>query len=193
MCFPALGLREGWLFEQLSDEQRAIDPLIDAARSFGRPNARVPEFDDALIRWTDKLFRNEGQADRRLRWAACMLSDIAWADHRDVQARMCFDRLLRFPFITVDHADRAFLATAVHARYSGDTDAPELETAKRLLITAWQSWVRQLDEELGPKAGPRSIVAPRSWLLRTGWHKHGPLPFEATPGRSRAGKNRSRR
>ena len=49
-------------------------------------------------------------------------------------------------------------------------------------ITAWQSWVRQLDEELGPKTGPRSIVAPRSWLLRTGWHKHGPLPFEATPG-----------
>lgn len=133
VVFSALGLREGWLFEQLSDEQRAIDPLIDAARSFGRPNARVPEFDDALIRWTDKLFRNEGQADRRLRWAACMLSDIAWADHRDVQARMCFDRLLRFPFITVDHADRAFLATAVHARYSGDADAPELETAKRLL------------------------------------------------------------
>ena len=60
-------------------------------------------------------------------------------------------------------------------------------------ITAWQSWVRQLDEKLGPEAGPRSIVAPRSWLLRTGWHKHGPLPFEAIPGAAMAGKNRSRR
>jgi len=133
VVFSALGLREGWLFEQLSDDQRAVDPLIDAARSFGRPNARVPEFDDALIRWTDELFANEGPADRRLRWAACMLSDIAWADHRDVQPRICFERLLRFPFITVDHADRAFLATAVHARYSGDTEDPELEPARRLL------------------------------------------------------------
>ena len=61
-------------------------------------------------------------------------------------------------------------------------------------IAAWQSWVRQLDETLGPKAGPRSIVAPRSWLLKIGWHKHGPLPLAAIPGQgSRGGTKRSRR
>jgi len=45
-------------------------------------------------------------------------------------------RLLQFPFIGVDHAERVFIATAIHARYAGRTDAPWLSPADRLLTPA---------------------------------------------------------
>ncbi|MCB1970763.1 MAG: hypothetical protein KDG54_10195 [Geminicoccaceae bacterium] len=76
-------------------------------------------FSDALIRWTDGLLDGETETGRRLRQAACRLSDIAWADHVDVQARDSFERLLTFPFIGLDHPQRVWLAAVIHARYGG--------------------------------------------------------------------------
>ena len=104
--FSALGLREGWLYSQLAETERYLDPLLEGAQLFGLPLARVPEFAPALARWTDDLFPGETPADRRLRLAVCALSDIAWRDHPDVRAEESFRRLLQFPFIGLDHAER---------------------------------------------------------------------------------------
>ena len=92
-----------------------------------------PRFAPALARWTDGLFPGEVPADRRLRLAVCALSDIAWRDHPDVRAEESFRRLLQFPFIGIDHAERAFIALAIHARYAGGADARWLEPAVSLL------------------------------------------------------------
>ena len=115
----ALGLREGFLFSRLEKNEQENDPLIEGARAFGVPRARVPGFGEALQRWTAKLFGNETVSERRLREAACLLSDIAWADHADVKARDSFERLLQFPFIGLDHVERVRLAATIHARYGG--------------------------------------------------------------------------
>ncbi|MEZ5838216.1 MAG: Ppx/GppA phosphatase family protein [Geminicoccaceae bacterium] len=115
----ALGLREGWLFNRLDAAEQALDPLLEGARAVGVPRARVAGFSDALIRWTDGLLDGETETGRRLRQAACRLSDIAWADHVDVQARDSFERLLTFPFIGLDHPQRVWLAAVIHARYGG--------------------------------------------------------------------------
>jgi exopolyphosphatase/guanosine-5'-triphosphate,3'-diphosphate pyrophosphatase len=133
VVFSALGVREGWLYAQLPAAERYRDPLVEGAQAFGLPQARVPEFAPALVRWTDHLVSSERPAERRLRLAVCALSDIGWRDHRDVQAFECFDRLLQFPFIGVEHAERVFIATAIHARYAGDLDDSRLSPAIGLL------------------------------------------------------------
>lgn len=133
VVFSALGVREGWLYSQLSAEEQYFDPLIEGAQAVGIPQARVPEFAPALARWTDDLFPGETPTDRRLRLAACALSDIAWRDHPDVRASESFRRLVQFPLIGLDHAERVFLAAVIHGRYAGAADDPALAPAIGLL------------------------------------------------------------
>ena len=120
--FSAFGLREGWLFNQLSEEEQYRDPLLEGALAIGLPVARVPKFSEALGNWTADLFPGETQSERRVRLAVCALTDIAWRDHQKVRATDSFLRLLEFPFIGISHGERAFLAVAVMARYGGKVD-----------------------------------------------------------------------
>ncbi|MEZ5930901.1 MAG: Ppx/GppA family phosphatase [Alphaproteobacteria bacterium] len=133
VIFSALGLREGWLYEQLPDADRRLDPLIEGAWDFATPRSRIPAFGEALVRWTNRLFPVESEDERRLRVAACALSDIAWPDHASVQARLSFERLIQFPFVSLDHVERVCLAAIVHARYDGKPDDPILQPAIGLL------------------------------------------------------------
>ena len=136
VVFSALGLREGFLYSQLDEAERYLDPLVEGAQLVGLPLARVPDFAPALVPWTADLFPDEAPAQRRLRVAVCALSDIAWRDHPDLRAEESFRRLLQFPFIGVDHAERVFVAAAIHARYAGRLDAPCLNPAIGLLSPA---------------------------------------------------------
>jgi exopolyphosphatase / guanosine-5'-triphosphate,3'-diphosphate pyrophosphatase len=136
VVFSALGLREGFLYSQLSPEQQYLDPLVEGAQLIGLPLARVPEFAPELASWTEGLFPEETAAEKRLRVAVCALSDIAWRDAPDLRAEESFRRLLEFPFIGVTHPERAFIAAAIHARYVGRPDASWLSPAVKLLAPA---------------------------------------------------------
>jgi exopolyphosphatase / guanosine-5'-triphosphate,3'-diphosphate pyrophosphatase len=133
VVFSALGVREGWLYAQLTPEEQRLDPLIEGAQAFGLPSARVPEFAPALVRWTDQLFPDETEEERRLRVAACALSDIAWADHADVKAQECFRRIVYFPFIGLTHPERVFIGATLHARHAGKPDDPTIQKALTLI------------------------------------------------------------
>ena len=133
VVFSMCGLREGWLYSQLDDEERYRDPLLEGAQAIGLRLARVPEFCAALARWTDDLFPGETQGERRLRLAACALTDVAWRDHEKVRAAETFLRLLQFPFIGITHPERAFLAVAILARYGGSVDDTVRAAVKTLL------------------------------------------------------------
>ena len=126
VLFSSLGVREGWLYELLPEGERERDPLLVGCEQLAAESSRVPSFTSALERWTDRLFMGESNGQRRLRLAAITLSDIAWREARDVQAELVFERLLRFPFIAITHAERVFLAAAVHARYGRKADHPSL-------------------------------------------------------------------
>ena len=136
VVFSALGLREGFLYSQLTREEQYLDPLVEGAQLIGLPLARVPDFAPELVSWTESLFSPESAAERRLRIAVCALSDIAWRDALDLRAEESFRRLLEFPFIGVTHPERVFIAAAVHARYVGRPDAPWLSPAIKLLTPA---------------------------------------------------------
>jgi exopolyphosphatase / guanosine-5'-triphosphate,3'-diphosphate pyrophosphatase len=133
VVFSALGLREGFIYAQLDSADRYLDPLVEGAQLIGLPLARVPEFPESLAPWTAQLFPGEAPAQTRLRVAVCALSDMAWRDHPDLRADESFRRILQFPFIGVDHAERVFIAAAMHSRYDGDFEAPCLSPAVDLL------------------------------------------------------------
>jgi len=136
VVFSVLGVREGWLYQQLTSAERYLDPLIEGAQAFGLPFSRVPAFAAALLRWTANLFPGETPAEQRLRVAACALSDYAWRDEAGVRAVESYRRLLQFPLIGLDHTERVFLAATIHARYSGASTDPALSPAIALLTPA---------------------------------------------------------
>ena len=76
-----------------------------------------------LIEWTDRLVRvvrlRETEEDRRLRHAACLLSDIAWRVHPDHRGEQTLELITNGNFGSVSHQGRAFVALSVFFRYAG--------------------------------------------------------------------------
>jgi exopolyphosphatase / guanosine-5'-triphosphate,3'-diphosphate pyrophosphatase len=138
----ALGVREGLLFSQLSPGVQAEDPLIASAREFNQLRSRDPGHGEELFEWTGKLIAStrldETDEDRRLRHAACLLSDISWRAHPDYRGAQAYDLVANAAFIGVDHPSRAFLALAAAYRHLSNEEA--VAPQSRTLVTA-----RQLD------------------------------------------------
>ena len=133
VVFSASGLREGWFMQHIPAEIATEDPLLAAGHEYARRLGRDPALPPALIAWTDPLFEQEGAEARRLREAACWMSDIGSHDHPEFRAEQAFLRVLRQPGLGLDHHARAFLALATAMRYEVESDAMFLRTARLLL------------------------------------------------------------
>jgi exopolyphosphatase/guanosine-5'-triphosphate,3'-diphosphate pyrophosphatase len=133
VVFSASGLREGWFMQRMPEEIVAQDPLLAAGRDYAKRLGRDPALPPALLAWTDPLFPQETAEARRLREAACWMSDIGSHDHPEFRAEQTFLRVLRQPGIGLDHHARAFLALATAMRYEAEADAVFLRTARLLL------------------------------------------------------------
>jgi exopolyphosphatase/guanosine-5'-triphosphate,3'-diphosphate pyrophosphatase len=123
VVISAAGVREGLLFERLSEEARAADPLVLAARELEQAMARAPGYGDELIAWTDTLIASSGldetREESRLRHAACFLSDVSWRAHPDYRANQSMNVITNSAFVAVDHPGRAFLALVAVLRHAG--------------------------------------------------------------------------
>jgi exopolyphosphatase/guanosine-5'-triphosphate,3'-diphosphate pyrophosphatase len=133
VVFSVYGMREGQFFLSLPKEMQEGDPLISAASELARGAGRFPEHAVELMDWMSPLFPDETQHLARLRHAACLLGDIFWNEHPDYRAEQAFLRVLRLPFMGLDHTDRAGLALAVYFRYSSDDSLPVVQQAQCLL------------------------------------------------------------
>jgi exopolyphosphatase / guanosine-5'-triphosphate,3'-diphosphate pyrophosphatase len=133
VVFSANGLREGWFSRLMPDAVRAEDPLLAAGRDLTRGILRDVKLPPALVGWTNPLFPDETGPQRRLREAACWLSDIGSHEHPEYRAEQAFLRVLRQPGIGLDHHARAFLALTVALRYEASPDAGFLGPARTLL------------------------------------------------------------
>ncbi len=129
LVFSAQGLREGILYDDLSEAQRKEDPLLAAAGDIARHFGRFAKMGPSLARWTEPLFKGESRAEKRLREVACFLSDIGWVDHPDYRAPLVFERALTMPLPGIDHPGRAFLAHALHARYEDESGSRQRKAA----------------------------------------------------------------
>ena len=133
VVFSANGLREGWYMTQMPAEVRAADPLLAAGHDYARRFARDLALPPALLRWTDPLFPGEAGEARRLREAACWMSDIGSRDHPEYRAEQAFLRIFRQPGIGLDHPARAFLGLTLALRYEAEPEAGFLRPAVALL------------------------------------------------------------
>lgn len=137
IVISAAGVREGLLYERLAERARAADPLLSAARELDRLLSRAPRYGDDLIAWTNGFMAStdvdETAEEKRLRHAACLLSDVGWRAHPDYRAKQAMNVITNAAFMGVDHPGRAFLAFAVAFRHQG----PEGEGAPavRALLT----------------------------------------------------------
>ena len=133
VVFSANGLREGWYMERIPADIRAKDPLLAAGHDLAEHYGRDPALPPALLAWTDPLFPGETGEARRLREAACWMSDIGSHDHPEYRAEQAFLRILRQPGIGLDHHARAFLGLTLALRYEAEPEAPFLATGRALL------------------------------------------------------------
>ncbi|HYG85858.1 MAG TPA: exopolyphosphatase [Azospirillum sp.] len=137
VVFSAFGLREGHLYSLLPPDRRQEDPLVSACADWGQRFCRFGD-PSLLLPWTAGLFAGEDARGQRLRHAACLLSDVGWAEHPDYRADHAFLRILRFPFPGIDHPERVFLALTGFARYAGSIDSPLTQGMRGLLSDAQQ-------------------------------------------------------
>ncbi len=133
VVFSANGLREGWFTRLLPPAIRAEDPLLAASRDLTRGVIRDANLPPALFGWTAPLFPSETPAQRRLRQAACWLSDIGSHEHPEYRAEQAYQRVLRQAGMALAHHARAFLALTIALRYEAPPECAFLAPARTLL------------------------------------------------------------
>jgi exopolyphosphatase / guanosine-5'-triphosphate,3'-diphosphate pyrophosphatase len=123
VIFSVFGIREGLVYTLLSEPERRRDPLLAFCADYARLRSRSAEHAAELCSWTDALFEPPGPAEnedeRRLRWAACLLSDISWRAHPDYRAEQSLILIAQSALAAIEHPGRVFLAFAIYFRHLG--------------------------------------------------------------------------
>ena len=127
------GIREGILFDQMSERLRARDPLIEASMQLEASASRVPGFGLHLYDFLDPLYHNAPPDRRRLIKAACLLHDVNWRAHPDYRSESCFDTATRANLGGLDHKGRVFLGLALMNRYKNSGADSRLTPLLKLL------------------------------------------------------------
>jgi exopolyphosphatase/guanosine-5'-triphosphate,3'-diphosphate pyrophosphatase len=138
VVISAWGLREGLLFDGLSPQVQALDPLVEGCAALGGRQGPAEALGRALEDWITPVFSRlepvfERRRDDALTAAACRLADFGARLHPDHRADLVFEQVLRAPVPGMNHPERAFLACAAFARHTAANVTPGSRTTERLL------------------------------------------------------------
>jgi exopolyphosphatase/guanosine-5'-triphosphate,3'-diphosphate pyrophosphatase len=121
--FSVFGIREGLVYSLMSESERRKDPLLSFCAEFARQRSRDVEHAIELCEWTDALFEGPGpketDEERRLRHAACLLSDTGWRAHPDYRGEQSLILIAYAALAGIDHPGRVFLAFSIYFRHVG--------------------------------------------------------------------------
>ncbi len=128
VVFSVFGIREGLVYSLLSPLERSRDPLLAFATESAQQRARSVRHAQELCSWTDVLFAlpgpKETDEERRLRHAACLMSDVGWRAHPDYRGEQTLNLVAHAALTGLDHPGRFFLALAIYFRHDGPNDEP---------------------------------------------------------------------
>lgn len=133
IAISSYGIREGLLYEVMTQKIRDQDPLIEACRLSEQRDARMPGFGNVLFDFVSPLFKNEPASRRRIFRAACLLHDVSWRAHPDYRAEVCFDYATRANLGGMTHSERVFLGLALLHRYKNKRDDSRFGDMSELL------------------------------------------------------------
>ena len=98
IVISGMGVREGLLYDGLPEPLKTADPLMRSCRGMASRLSRKAVLAEELIVFTQTLFQSleteETPQQKRLREAACWLSDIAWRAHPDHRGSNAFREVL---------------------------------------------------------------------------------------------------
>ncbi|HMN36998.1 MAG TPA: Ppx/GppA phosphatase family protein [Hyphomicrobium sp.] len=140
VVFSVFGIREGLIYGLLPEHERRRDPLISFAEQYATMRSRSLDHAHELCQWTDQLFADpsfeETAQERRLRHAACLLSDVGWRAHPDYRAEQSLSTIAHAALGGVDHEGRVFLALSVFFRHEvGELSPDSLPERLRALVS----------------------------------------------------------
>ena len=142
IVFSTFGVREGLLYSMLPEAERAMDGFLCGAQTLNELLSRSARHAQELIGWTDRLVRvvglRESEEDRRLRHAACLLSDIGWRVHPDHRGEQTLSLITNGNFGSISHQGRAFVGLSVFFRYAGLSEENEPPAVMRDLLSPAQ-------------------------------------------------------
>lgn len=133
IAVSSYGIREGMLYEQMPQQLRDRDPLIEACLFAESKDARLPGFGRDLYEFILPLFSGAKDAKLRLVQAACLLHDVSWRAHPDYRAETCFDNATRANLGGLKHWERVFLGLALLHRYKNKRTGTRFEDLFGLL------------------------------------------------------------
>ena len=139
--FSGFGMREGVLLSTLPKSMRHQDPLISACKTMVERTGRFALHGSEIREWLAPLFPDETEAEKRLRYAACLMSDIGWNEHSDYRAEHTFMRALRIPYAGLSHPDRALIASSLYVRQGGEMADSLIRPILGLLDMNQLSWI----------------------------------------------------
>ncbi len=130
VIISATGVREGFLYSLLDEAEKARDPLLAACLELARLTPRKDDtearYPRELCTWTDQLVAitglHETPEEKRLRHAACLISDLHWRAHPEYRGTQSMNLLAYGSFLGIDHKGRAFLALVSYFRHEGVSD-----------------------------------------------------------------------
>ena len=142
VVFSTFGVREGLLYSMLPEAERVMDGFLCGAQTLNELLSRSARHAQELIGWTDRLVRvvglRESEEDRRLRHAACLLSDIGWRVHPDHRGEQTLSLITNGNFGSISHQGRAFVGLSVFFRYAGLSEENEPPAVMRDLLSPAQ-------------------------------------------------------
>lgn len=153
LVVSAFGLREGVLWDIMSPEMRAQDPLLVAAEDIESALGRAAGFGEATFRLLAPVFGWETGApspppepengfwggaatEARLAGAAFRLVDARWRTHPDYRAQASFELVTRGNLGGATHFERVFIGLALLHRHKGGGRAARSEPSIALLPDA---------------------------------------------------------
>jgi exopolyphosphatase/guanosine-5'-triphosphate,3'-diphosphate pyrophosphatase len=126
VVFSVFGIREGLVYKLLSPREQKRDPLLSFAADYARLRSRSLTHAQELAQWSDPLFAEPGpketEEERRLRHAACLMSDISWRSHPDYRGEQSLSLIAHAALAGIDHPGRIFLALSIYYRNDGPSE-----------------------------------------------------------------------
>lgn len=148
IAVSSYGIREGMLYEQMPDQLRERDPLIEACAFAEAKDARLPGFGRILHNFVRPLFPRADWQKSRIVRAACLLHDVSWRAHPDYREEVAFDNATRANLGGLKHQERVFLGLALLHRYTNRRTGSRFAPLFELLSEAEQSQAEVLGKAM---------------------------------------------